>query len=699
MKKSLTLCLFLSALAVANAQWYNTMGPGPNNITGISGEGNTIYVSSNGNGIHVSPDSGATWHSLNNGLPNLGIISIYEKKGVVLAGGFKLYRSEDKGNTWTTTTVSGSIKKFYEIGDTVYAMGSTLLKSGDLGKTWKAVPYPNNSNGSVGAFYQNGNLMLCGIDQYGMYRSTDYGKNWTKTNKGLDTTKNNTVYVSSLSANGNSIYTGTGNGISGGGKLYISSDAGLSWTPVKAPFTDSPSGIVFLNNKIYISSNGVFSSADNGANWKQHLPKSVSDPQTYTSLYTNGQDLYAPRNNGFQASDGNIFKTYNDGLSFKPVLSGITAKQTQNLVFSGDTIYGSSGIVSYNNGNTWKYLTPNVPAPLRILAKKGNKIFANPAGNTLSYGIYVSTDNYKTWAPANTGMYQYGNIPKMLFKNDTIFVLQTVNSTFGSESGVYFSANNGTSWTKAANTGFVGAVDFSISGDYMYAAATNGGVYVSTNSAKNWTKMTSPAFPQYNTFNMIQAIGDTVYTTGYNIIFKSLDKGMTWAQVPAINQPTTQGNLLNISRIGNRLYAGVDYYGVYYSENNGLTWKSMVDGFPSGNNTSTFNILQNNGRLFAMTTSGFFQRSAAGGDPFTLGLNDFPNVSVEEVFVVYPNPGSGSVTLSSQIASHFKLMDQAGRTVLEKDVEGQMKVNISQLHPGVYFYNFNNNKTRKFIVE
>lgn len=288
----------------------------------------------------------------------------------------------------------------------------------------------------------------------------------------------------------------------------------------------------------------------------------------------------------------------------------------------------------------------------------------------------------------------------MLFRNDSIFVIQSVNSTFGSESGIYFSADNGNTWQKAAGTGLKQSpVDFSISGNMMYAASTNGGVYVSPNSGKNWTRMTSPAFAQYNVFNIIQAIGDTVYTNGNNTIYRSLDKGVTWMEVPQANLPTNQGNLLCINRIGNRLYAGVEYRGIYYSEDNGQTWKNMVDGFPSGNSTSTYNLLSNNGRLFAMTTSGFFQRSIIGGDPFALGFTDLSNTISENEYAVYPNPGSGYVTVSSLNNSRFKLMEQSGRLIFEKEIEGEVKININYLQPGIYFYNFSGNKTKKLLVE
>jgi photosystem II stability/assembly factor-like uncharacterized protein len=71
---------------------------------------NTVYVASR-QGVHRSEDGGKTWRALNNGLATLNIRSLAQSLidpnvWYVGTNGSGLYRSNDRGGTWTPTPVA-----------------------------------------------------------------------------------------------------------------------------------------------------------------------------------------------------------------------------------------------------------------------------------------------------------------------------------------------------------------------------------------------------------------------------------------------------------------------------------------------------------------------------------------------------------------------------------------------------------------
>ena len=123
------------------------------------------------------------------------------------------------------------MKKLYLI-----ILSFTLLLFGsELQAQWVQTNGPEG--GVVTCMAANGSNIFVAIENEGIYRSTDYGQTWLPANNGLtDSLWLNIIRplnVSALTINGNYIYAGT----QGSGKgMYISTNNGQSWVPVKSPF-------------------------------------------------------------------------------------------------------------------------------------------------------------------------------------------------------------------------------------------------------------------------------------------------------------------------------------------------------------------------------------------------------------------------------------------------------------------------------
>lgn len=185
---------------------------------------------SKGSGIHKTTDGGKTWKPINNGLPEpkfrgrIGIdlclehpetlytlIDNYEVArqptkeelrdpyGIPSSGfikGATVYRSDDRGETWTQVSglteeqkvfmerhsstygwVFGQIKADPKDPNIVYTMGLMLNVSNDGGKTFRRVPGPGVDHHALWIDPDNTNFMLKAFDQ-GLAVSYDRGQNW-----------------------------------------------------------------------------------------------------------------------------------------------------------------------------------------------------------------------------------------------------------------------------------------------------------------------------------------------------------------------------------------------------------------------------------------------------------------------------------------------------------------------------------------
>ncbi|MBN2772905.1 MAG: T9SS type A sorting domain-containing protein, partial [Prolixibacteraceae bacterium] len=66
------------------------------------------------------------------------------------------------------------------------------------------------------------------------------------------------------------------------------------------------------------------------------------------------------------------------------------------------------------------------------------------------------------------------------------------------------------------------------------------------------------------------------------------------------------------------------------------------------------------------------------------------NENVDGIYKVYPNPGSGNITISfTGNLSHtiFELFDLHGRKIISREINNNECINLEKLNSGIYLYN------------
>lgn len=235
-------------------------------VTSLVMSGTGIFAGTGYNGVYFSSDNGVTWSEVNAGLPiyNLNKVSLGISGNSLFVGdggGQGIYRSIDSGKTWQLLKYGIYVNGFATRDTCIFAatQGGVLL-SVDNGNSWKTV---NNglTKTNIGAIAVNGGNLFAGAVNGGMYYSNDNGANWISINNGFPLAYS----VTSITINGNDIYSATSNTTGGG--LYYSNNNGSSWNKISAPPYYVFSAVAAKGNDLFASTGSILHSIDKGITW------------------------------------------------------------------------------------------------------------------------------------------------------------------------------------------------------------------------------------------------------------------------------------------------------------------------------------------------------------------------------------------------------------------------------------------------
>jgi ligand-binding sensor domain-containing protein len=185
----------------------------------------------------------------------------------------------------------------------------------------------------------------------------------------------------------------------------------------------------------------------------------------------------------------------------------------------------------------------------------------------------------------------------------------------GTNSGVYLSTNNGTSWS-APGTGLpsdtrVNAI--ALEGTNLFAG-TDSGVYLSTDNGTSWT-LASAGLPANTSVSALAVIGTNLfagtsseYSWSERGVFLSTNNGTSWT---GVNTGLMNSTVSAFAVNGPNLFVETNS-GVYLSTNNGTSWTVASAGLPANTNVGALAFIGTN--LFASTGGGVFLSTDNGGN-------------------------------------------------------------------------------------
>ena len=440
---------------------------------------NAIIVAED-NFIWRSTDDGMSWDIVEQfALTGIGS---FAKAGTKLFGAARsgIQTSTDNGASWDFEPFSDGAFSFSSNGSTIY-MGSAskVFRSTDLGATW--IDMSNGlGNGAIEALLYDGSTLFAGTpaDAVGIYRSTNGGQNWGAAGAGLPIASE----IRCLIAFGAYVFAGMqGDGI------YRSSDHGNTWakTDVNNALLANALVLAFCvkdNNLFAGAINGIYKSTDGGATFERTLngfPPNIG--VTAYSLTASGGNVVAAVNVSFSPSSGlaGIFYSPDDGsnwhqatLPIIPTAITAVASDGSSLAYAG--VFGQSSSVtglykSTDAGVTWTQRQA-LNVDIERLAANGNNVLAGQL-----FGAFYSTDFGESWAfsdppgncPFGCGIFTY------TLRGSSIFA--------GDAAGMFLSTDSGATWIPI-NQGFpqcpLPDVEASCADNsYLFAGAFGEGVW------------------------------------------------------------------------------------------------------------------------------------------------------------------------------------------------------------------------------
>lgn len=228
----------------------------------------TWFAGSVGGGIWKTTDEGNTWQKLTPDFPNMATTVLAmapSNSNVIYAGtgegffgigmvdGDGIFKSTNKGNSWTQLTATAGNDDFQNVNRIIVdpanenillactntgslnEFNSGIYKSDNGGTSWRKVYSSSSPNRIQQLLFHPSdfNIQYAAAYGRGVLKSTDAGETWQNSSTGLS--PNGRVEIAIAPTNKNRLFASCEGSLSGNGSdLYISDDAGATWSLVKA---------------------------------------------------------------------------------------------------------------------------------------------------------------------------------------------------------------------------------------------------------------------------------------------------------------------------------------------------------------------------------------------------------------------------------------------------------------------------------
>lgn len=708
----------------------------PNNpevIYAGTGEANASSYSFMGNGIYKSSDAGESWDHI--GLTTSAyigrIVVDYNNSDKIFVaacgnlfsyGGERgIYRSSNGGGDWeqvlyVNDSTSGIDLVQHPINPNIiyasmwqrtrgltyrnsFGAGSGVWKSIDGGNSWTALSngLPTGDLGRIGIDISTSNpdVLYAFIDmpdmEVGVYKSTNGGDNWSRVNDNVLDGMNSNFgwYFGQLRVDPfdeNTLYVM-------GVDLYKSTNGGDSWTQLAGYFN---SNIIHVDHhamfidpgtqRIYIGNDGgLFYSDNQGSNWTKinNIP--------LTQFYAIDIDYQFPERIYGGTQDNNTIRTTTGETDDWEAILGGDGMYCLVDYENNDNVYAESqwgGLSKSESGGapgSFNYIAWNMmndrtnwSAPLAMDPENPNRLYFG------TYRIWRSLNGGDTWTAVSEDLTQGGS---NYFHTITTIDVSSVNPNIvvsGSGDGkVFISGFGGNGWTD-----------------------------ITGNLPDRWiTKVSTDPFDENTIYVSLSGFRWDEATPH---IFKTTDLGITWVSISG-NLPDLPVNVLVADpEVEGWLYAGTDA-GAFYTDNGGISWKSLMKGLPNVAVTSM--KIHQPSRSLVMGTYGlsayrlnldYLVGSPEGHtkDDMAMEASAFPNpasMSSSIVFEVYlPNTQTTSASIydinGREVVSLLDHQLLTGRHRLEWNADASSRANLAA---GSYIFRItqgNQSKTLPFSV-
>ena len=304
---------------------------------------------------------------------------------------------------------------------------------------------------------------------------------------------------------------------------------------------------------------------------------------------------------------GYIFRSVDGGETWQPASDGLRGNSSisstvRAFVQDQDTLYADTNrgyFYSTNGGDLWQQLTYfQDGARISEIAIIGNTIYITRVRQN---GVFFSNDNGKSWTQMDNGLTDQGE-PKLFTSGTTLFA-QMDNHVFrlkaGEDTWIKLMIKDSSNKTAVESD----IKKFVVSSEFICAVTADGKLLRSTDLGDLWHAIKPEAMQSFD--GEMVVVQNTIFCIGSSSagrrMFRSVDAGTSWTM---LNTNLTNQKLLSITTLSEKmLYIGT-YNGVVRSTDGGESWTKASTGII---NTRMGDLVSFRNALYTVTGDGIFK--------------------------------------------------------------------------------------------
>lgn len=598
---AITLMVLVTPMAplVANEIWEPLHGPLGGDVRCIAthpdsahivylglGHHGTSKIVGTGGGLFVSTNGGESWSRSE--LQGVAVSGIGRSHSQLVAAtyGNGIYAAENPAGPWVEANEGLEDLRIRAllINEAIAVVGTEsgpYFGDPDL-LTWE--PAEISTVRDIWALAQSPwdpDFLLAATDS-SIWRSEDGGRNWVESGAGMAQTEVRSIAFGSDGR----CWAGGLDDWNVEGRLYCSADSGFTWTEAYQPPQGRADAVwsilvspldpdqILIGIGAAPSGRGyIYRTLDGGVEWEEVLMVRCRSFRAIEFIPTPDHAVLA----GCESSFG-VFRTTNEGTTWSPVLDGLDAANVFDITLADE----STGMLVVGKGFS---------------------------------GTFTRGDDWGiTWANMDT------LFPSVWIRDMLVWPDNPDRILAAAWNDVYLSEDGGMTWqNQSLSSHNIDVAMSPLDTDLIYAGGTQG-LYVSRDGAESWEGpdstvdryVTSLAVDPRDAFRALVSTRSRIYET--------TDAGATWDTLA-----TFGCTCLEIHPLERRvIYAGTEDYGVYVSEDNGVTFDQRVDGLTDQSVNAIIADPQDPQRIWAGTPSGIYKTVDMGATwvPDNAGLEN-----------------------------------------------------------------------------
>ncbi len=578
-------------------------------------------------GVWKTIDAGANWIPLTDGLSSLasGALAFdpYDSDIIYFGTGEQhysgdsyygdgLFRSADAGDSWTKIAAKANVGSYIsrvvvDLDDTdIIYLSSDLgfLRSTDAGVNWNVELGPGHCT-DIALDPFNSGVVYCGFRSSGIWKSVNYGANWTKLDNGMPVDGFRRINIALAPSNTSVIYASFA---TPGGDLfgmYKTLDGGDNWflLPATPDYLGSQGNydnciivdpvdedICYAGGTFPfggVDDFGLIRTADGGNSWTDiNVGVDGSQPHADHHIFAFGNDGRL-----WIGNDGGVWHTIDGGqhwvncnatLSLAQLYTNTIHPTNSNFVLGGTQDNGSA---RFEGVDAWPQVSAGDGGPCAIEWDSPN----------IYYTSYVKLKNLVKY---DNGAYQgiftgpwdgdrvnWCRAPLVVDQNQP-------NTLVAGTHRVWRTTDSAETWTPISGdltegNGHLRAIAIAEgASNTIYTGSSDGLVYLTTD-AVNW-ELRSAFLPSAVIPDI--AVDPEDWQKAYLCSGQTYDEGVFYTDDGGVNWVGITGDLpvglmplslaVDFRTTPPRLYLGTDY-GIYASLDDGWTWVKADAGLPS----------------------------------------------------------------------------------------------------------------------